>query len=207
MRKIYLLLLLSIAVTCVSAQFNINSASTNYTENFDALTNGTWADGTTVTGWYTKTDATATITAYGANTGSTTTAGLYAFGVAGTNPLSDRALGWVPSNAFTGASGTGKGYIGWRLKNNTGANITAITVTWTGEQWRKESNASSHTLNLTYQTGTTVTDLTAGTWTSASSIFTSPITGATGTTVLDGNASANRVANILADNFSNNTGR
>ncbi|MBL7746171.1 MAG: hypothetical protein JNM19_01980, partial [Chitinophagaceae bacterium] len=197
MRKIYLLVILSLCVSAaIHAQFDINAVSTNYTEDFNALTNGTWTDGTTVTGWYAKTDNTATIATYGANTGTTTAGGLYAYGVAGTNPLSERALGFVSSNAFTGGSGTGKGYIGWRLRNNTGSAISSITVTWTGEQWRKENNAAAHSLSLYYQTGTTVTNLTAGTWTAAPSTFTSPITGATAAAALDGNAGANRVAGI-----------
>jgi len=197
MRKVYLLIILALPISAaIHAQFDINAVSTNYTEDFNTLTNGTWTDGTTVTGWYAKTDNTATIATYGANTGTTTAGGLYAYGVAGTNPLSERALGFVSSNAFTGGSGTGKGYIGWRLRNNTGSAISSITVTWTGEQWRKENNAAAHTLSLYYQTGTTVTNLTAGTWTAAPSTFTSPITGATAATALDGNAGANRVAGI-----------
>ena len=71
------------------AQFSINAPSTNYTENFNTLTSGTWTDNTTATGWYARTDNTSPIATYGANTGSTTTAGLYAYGVAGTNPLTD----------------------------------------------------------------------------------------------------------------------
>jgi hypothetical protein len=176
------------------AQFSINAPSTNYTENFNALTSGTWTDNTTATGWYAKTDLTSPITTYGANTGTTTTAGLYAFGVAGTNPLTDRALGYAPSNAYTGASGTGKGYVGWRLLNNTGGSLSSITVTWTGEQWRKDATVSQ-TLNLYYQQAATVTNLTAGTWTSAPSSFSSPINTA-GAAALDGNAAANRSANI-----------
>ena len=177
-------------------QFNINAFATNYTQDFNTLTNGTWTDNTTLTGWYAKTDNTASITTYGANTGTTTAGALYAFGVAGTNPLSERALGMASSNAFTGGSGVGKGYYGWRLRNNTGAAISAITITWTGEQWRRENNAASHNLNLFYQTGTTVTNLTAGSWTTAPSSFTSPIVGPTAGVALDGNAPANRAASI-----------
>jgi len=175
---------------------SITAIETAVTENFNALTNGTWTNGRSVTGWYARTDATASITTYGANTGSTTAAGLYAFGIAGVNPLTDRALGYAPSNAYTGAAGTGKGYLGWRLKNNTGVAIASLAITWTGEQWRKENNASAHSLNLSYQTGATVTNLTDGVWTSASSTFTSPITGATTAAALDGNSSANRTEGI-----------
>src|SRR4051812_10711579 len=86
------LLLMLLSLTSGWAQFSITTAATNYTTDFNSLTSGTWTDGTTVSGWYAKTDVTASITTYGANTGSTTTAGLYAFGIAGTNPLTDRAL-------------------------------------------------------------------------------------------------------------------
>jgi uncharacterized repeat protein (TIGR02543 family) len=191
------LLIISLLFSLVGwSQFNISAGSTNYTQDFNGLTNGAWTDNTTLGGWYAKTDATASIATYGANTGTTTAAGLYAFGVAGTNPLSDRGLGYAPSNAFTGTTGTGKGYLGWRLKNNTGSIISSITVTWTGEEWRKENNAAAHTLSLFYQSATTVTNLTAGTWTAAPSVFTTPITGATAAAALDGNTGANRSANI-----------
>jgi len=192
-RLLLVVLLISVASW---GQFNINAFATNYTQDFNTLTSGTWTDNSTLTGWYARTDNTASITAYGANTGGTVAGGLYAFGVAGTNPLSERALGMASSNAFTGGSGTGKGYYGWRLRNNTGAAISAITITWTGEQWRKDNNAASHTLNLFYRTGTNVTDIFLGSWTPAPSTFTTLITGATTAAALDGNASANRTANI-----------
>lgn len=182
--------------TDVNAQFDINAAATNYTEDFNTLTNGTWSDNITLTGWYAKTDLTPSITVYDANTGTTTTGGLYAFGVAATNPLSERAFGFAGSNTFTGNSGLGKGYLGWRLRNNTGGVISSITVTWSGEQWRKEDNGEAHDLLLSYQTGTIVNDPNAGTWISAGSSFTSPITGATAAVALDGNAPGNRISNI-----------
>jgi hypothetical protein len=193
--RIKILLVLLFATGLSWGQFSIATSSTNYTENFDSLTTGTWADGTTLTGWYARTDNNTPITTYGANTGTVTTAGLYAFGVAGTNALTDRALGYAPTNAYFGPAGTGKGYVGWRLKNNTGLAISTVTVTWTGEQWRRENN-SSQTLNLTYQTGTTVTSLVAGTWTNAGSTFTSPITNTTPAAAIDGNAVGNRTVGI-----------
>lgn len=197
MKKIFILGLAVLGLLVsyeAQSQFNIDAGSTNYTQNFDALTPaGTWTDNTTLTGWYARTDATASIASFALNTGTTTTAALYSFGT-----TSDRALGYGVSNAYFGAAGTGKGYMGWRLKNNTGNPVSSISVTWTGEQWRKDNNAAAHTLNLMYQTGATVTSLVNGTWTTASSTFTSPITGATTATALDGNLSANRTAGITA---------
>lgn len=182
-------------------QSSIAAFATPYTQNFNGLastgTSITWTDNTTLTGWYAKTDITSPITSYGTNNGSSNTGALYSFG---TNSAADRALGMACSNGFTGTSGASKGYYGWRLKNNTGANITSLTVVWTGEQWRREDNTAAHTLNLFYQTAaspSTVTDLSAGSWSSASSSFTSPQTG-TSAIALDGNAAANRTAAITA---------
>lgn len=200
MRKtMFILVLVLASMGLLWGQYSIAANSTNYTQDFDTLANTgsgiTWTNGTTLSGWYAKTDATASIVTYGTNAGTTTAGALYSFGTAS---ATDRAFGFASSNSYTGASGTGKGYIGWRLKNNTGSTITSLSVTWTGEQWRKENNASAHTLNLFYQTGTTVTDLTAGTWTTATSTFTTPIIGATTAAALDGNLAANRVAGIVA---------
>ena len=201
MKKFFTLLTILGLSIAANAQFSIDAVNTTYTQDFTSLTGATWTNNTTpITGWYAKTDVTASITTLAVNTGSTTTGALYSFGVLGVNALSDKSLGYVASNGFTGGSGTGKGYVGWRLKNNTGSTIATLTVTYDGEQWRKENNASSNSITVEYQTGATVTDLTANTWTSAGAglTFTSPIIGATTATVLDGNASANRVADLTA---------
>lgn len=180
-------------------QVNISTIGVPVTQDFNTLvTSGfpsSWTDNTTLVGWYARTDATSPIgTNYGANNGSSNTGALYSFG---TTSATDRALGMASSNSFTGSTaGVNKGYYGWRLKNNTGAAITSLTITWTGEQWRQEDNATAHTISLFYQTGTTVTSLTGGTWTSASSVFTTPITGSGSTATLNGNLAANRTAGI-----------
>ena len=185
-------------------QASIATIGTPVTENFDALTTvvspttTAWTNGTTANGWYAKTSAGTgiSIITYMGNTGSATTGALYSYGVAGTNAVTDRALGVGNSNTFTGASGTGRGYYGWRLKNNTGAAISSITIVWTGEQWRKSGVLTAQTLLLSYQTSTSaITDLTAGSWTSTSSSFSTPINTATAA-ALDGNAAANRTAGI-----------
>ena len=64
------------------------------TENFDSLASAAptrWTDNSTIPGWY------STRTAYNAGTGSSNTGALYSFGVAGTNAVTDRALGSVAS--------------------------------------------------------------------------------------------------------------
>ena len=201
MKKIFTLLTIIVAtVGFANAQFTIDAVNTTYTQDFTALTPaGTWTNNTTpLTGWYSRTDATASITAFVLNTGSSSTAGLNSFGVAGTNALTDKALGLTSSNGFTGGSGTGKGYIGWRLKNNTGGAIASLTITYDGEQWRVD-NVAANTLTVEYQTGTTVTDLIANAWTSAGAglTFTTPKT-LLAAGALDGNTAANRVADLTA---------
>ena len=192
-----LVLIMLLGTSNSMAQFGIAATATNYTQDFNTLLNtgtGSWTNNSTLTGWYARTDNTASITVCNANTGTTTAGNLYSFG---TNLVSERALGWAPSNAFTGASGVGKGYVGWRLVNNTGSAIASITLTWTGEQWRKD-NTVNQFLVVSYQQAATVTALTGGTWTAAGSSFTSPIITA-GAAALDGNAAANRVAGISVE--------
>lgn len=195
-KRIYLLLVI-VLVSSFSqhffAQSSITAIGTPVTQNFDGLGSGsgTWTNNSSCTGWYVKTDLTASITSYAANNGSTTSpAGLYTFGATGN---SDRALGFVPSAAFTGPSGSGKGYIGWRLKNNTNKSIGSIQINWTGEQWRKEQ-AMQQNIVLGYQIGSTVTDLTSGTYTLAASQFDCPIYNLNTTSVLNGNQAANRIS-------------
>src|SRR2546429_864655 len=96
----------------------INSFATPLTENFDSLassgTSLTWTDNSTIPGWY------ATRTAYTVGTGSSNTGALYSFGVAGTNPITDRALGSVASGSTRTIFFAGK------LTNHTGATITSL---------------------------------------------------------------------------------
>ncbi|MEH2239058.1 Calx-beta domain-containing protein [Nostoc sp.] len=151
-----------------------------YSQNFNSLANsGTsipWVDDSTISGWY------ATRTNYIPGSGSNNTGGLYSFGTTG-----DRALGSVSSGT------TGTIYYGLRLQNNTGSSITNLQVGYTGEQWRNGGNTSPQQLKFSYQIGSTLTNLTTGTWNSATSLdFTSPIATATAA-ALNGNQVANKV--------------
>src|SRR6266508_2439848 len=105
---------------------SITALGTPLTENFYALAStGTgivWTDNSTIPGWYSSR------TTYNSGTGSSNTGALYSFGVAGINPVTERALGSV------GSSGTGTVYWGVKLTNNTGATITSLDVSYIGEQ-------------------------------------------------------------------------
>lgn len=190
-----MILMLCFGMSSVWGQVSVSNLPQTETQNFNSLTSGTWTNNTTLPGWYVRTTNTSSITSYGANTGSTTTAGLYAYGINGTNPLSDRALGFATSNGFTGSAGSGKNLIGWRFKNNSGQIITSVTIVWSGEQWRKE-NTNVQSLILSYQiSNSSITDINSGDWVVTDSQFDSKIN-TSGAAALDGNNSQNREDNI-----------
>jgi endonuclease G, mitochondrial len=168
---------------------SITALETALTENFDALaqtgTNVTWTDNSTIPGWY------STRVTYNTGTGSSNTGALYSFGIAGANPVTDRALGTVASG------GTGTVYQAARLTNNTGATITSLDISYAGEQWRNGGNATAHTLTFQYQIANAgaITGANAPTtgWTTFSALsFTGPVATATAG-ALDGNNSSNRL--------------
>lgn len=182
--------LLAAAVTPAYAQVVLTTPGTSYTQNFDTLPasgSGTWSNNTTLLGWYHARTGTGTTVV--ADTGASNAGNLYSYGASGN---SDRALGSVGS----GNAAVGSLFYGLRLKNSTGAPITSLAISYTGEQWRN-SAAAAQTAAFSYFIATTVTgSLTefqsAGTAVSALDL-TSPVTGGTAG-ALNGNLPANRVA-------------
>src|SRR4051812_4310938 len=86
----------------VRAQVSLTTLGTPYTQNFDALaTSGTanpWTDNSTLAGWYAQFSATPTNpTTYRADSGGSNTGAIYSWGVAGVNPLTERAFGMISS--------------------------------------------------------------------------------------------------------------
>ncbi|MCC6599889.1 MAG: hypothetical protein IT223_04360, partial [Crocinitomicaceae bacterium] len=143
----------------------------------------TWADNSTIPSWY------ASRTTYNAGTGSSNTGALYSFGSVS---ASDRALGSVNTN------GTGAIAYGIQLQNNSGSAITDMTVAYTGEQWRKESNTTQDQILFYYKVfssaETSVTNAVDGSWTAITSLtFNAPIASGASATALDGNAVANKI--------------
>lgn len=175
----------------------ISLTGTTYSENFDSMTaTGTaapagWTVGTvtgnaTVTGAPTAPTTTGAVTATNTvtpGTGSGTAGGFYNFGVAGTNVVGERALGSLASSGLQRNTFL-------TLTNNTGAAITSFTIKYDGEQWRNGGNNVATVLTMQYSTdGTTWTNMGTG------FNFTTPIVSTTAG-ALDGNAPANRTANI-----------
>lgn len=192
------LTIIGLAVAALAgAQAQVVYTSGNYTQNFNSLPssgNTTWTNNTTLTGWFAQTDN-STVSLVTANSGTTTTAGLYSFG---NGTSTDRALGYAPTNAFFG--NPGNGYVGVRIQNGNAFSLTSFNLSYTGEQWRLENGAVAGTLTVQYKVNaTSILDATG--WTTISALtFTSPKT--TGTTgALNGTASGNFTA-LSAANIS-----
>ncbi len=187
MRKKLITLLFIIACHSGWGQVTINNSSFTYTENFNSLpsTTGSWTNNSTISGWHAyKTDY-SPLTTITASPGSATSGGIHSFGATAN---SERALGSIGSNSFTG-------WIAIELLNNTGQTISSISFNYTGEQWRNGGNASAQTMVVEYGVGATFSAVTSWTTAGTGFNFTSPITGASAAT-LDGNAAANRVTGL-----------
>jgi uncharacterized delta-60 repeat protein/uncharacterized repeat protein (TIGR01451 family) len=176
---------------------SLNTIGTAVAQNFDTLaTTGTtnpWSDGTTLTGWYSQFDL-SNPTTYIGDPGTSTTGAIHSYGVAGTNAVTERALGSIASG------GTNTVYNAVKLTNNTGTTITGLLISYNGEQWRDGGNATLATQKLDFQyqvaNAGTITDANTptGGWTDYDPLdFTGPKATATAG-ALDGNAAANRTA-------------
>lgn len=166
-----------------SAAISLSALNTPATENFDTLA----AAGTSAVvpnGWaFAETGANANTT-YTAGTGSGNAGDTYSFGAANS---SERAFGGLRSSNLVPA-------IGASFTNNTGAAISALSVAYTGEEWRLGTAARTDQLDFQYSlTATAINTGGAGVWTDVNALdFVTPNTAATG--AKDGNAAANRTA-------------
>jgi hypothetical protein len=182
----------------------VNLTTNTYSQDFNSLpttgSSNTWTNNSTLVGWYAErgagTTTGTTVTAIIAGAGTSTTGALYSLG---TGTTTDRTLGSTCSNAF------GNVCYGLRILNQTGGSISSFTISYTGEQWRRENNATVQKIQFAYKTGSSLTALdatsiTAGGFTAVTTLdFSSPIVGATSGVSLDGNATANRttISNVV----------
>jgi Carboxypeptidase regulatory-like domain len=174
-----------------AAQVSITTLNTAYTQNFDTLPpsgSATWTNNSTIPGWYhARTGTGATIVA---NDGSSNAGNLYSYG---TGAATDRAFGSLGS----GNVGIGNIFWGVRLQNNSGAAITSLDVSYTGEQWRNSAStaqtvAFSYLVGLPTVAGSLAEFQSAGVPVTGLD-FTGPITAGT-PGALNGNLAANRVS-------------
>jgi len=159
-----------------------------YSNNFDSLGTSAapWTNNLTLPGWYTS-KGNGDATNYLAGAVASTAGGVYSFGVNGTHPLADRALGSLAGSSTTYAFGV-------RFVNDTAAAQSNVTVSCIGEQWRSGSLPTSQTLAFSWQVASTpiTNTYSSGVWSSFAALsFISPNLSPV-TNALDGNAFANR---------------
>jgi predicted extracellular nuclease len=153
-----------------------------YTQNFDSLAN-TGTSSTLPTDWAISETGTAANGLYTAGTGSGTAGDTYSFGAAAT---AERALGMIQSGT-NGA--TLLSTIGASFTNDTGSAITALLISYFGEEWRL--GTAGRTDQLDFEISFNATSLTTGTWTAIDALdFVTPNTVTIG--AKDGNLGANR---------------
>lgn len=178
-KTLSLVLLFLLISAGLYAQVNITSTATPYTQNFSTLKATAGTSATLPTGWKLLETGTNANTSYSTDAGSSTTGNTYSYG---TGTATERALGGLRSGSLIPSFGV-------QVKNSTGATITSITLTYTGEQWR--CGATGRADQLDFQYSLNATSLSTGTWTDYNTLdFASPSTTSTG--AKDGNAAANR---------------
>jgi hypothetical protein len=170
----------------------------NYSQNFDTLSasgSATWADDTTVPGWYSQRSGSSGNSII-ADPGSETAGNLYSYG-----STAERALGSIGS----GTAMAGNFAHGVQLQNTSGEAATVNSLAYTGEQWRKGGETVAQVVTLWYQISPTpITSLAPSAdtgWTAVpAGNFSSPVNTDTGTS-LNGNDLANRTTISINPNI------
>ena len=139
----------------VRARSSLTALGTAITQNFDTLASSGTTNILTIPGWYLDESGTSTTNngQYAAGTGSGTAGDTYSFGTS-----AERAFGGLLSGTLTPT-------IGAAFVNNTGANITALVVSYNGEQWRIGNTAAARDDRIDFQYSTDAISLITGTWT------------------------------------------
>lgn len=163
-----------------STPVSITTLGTPVSENFNSLALSGTSTATPV-GWGFVESGTNANGTYTAGTGSSTTGDTYSFGAASS---SERALGQLRSGSVISA-------IGAAFTNNSGSTITALEISYAGEQWRLGAVGRTIADRMAFQISVDASSLTTGTWTDVNALdFNPPVT--TGTVgLLNGNT--NRV--------------
>ncbi|MBJ6143936.1 T9SS type A sorting domain-containing protein [Hymenobacter sp. BT559] len=163
--------LLALATLGAHAQATAPLTGTSYAQDFSELA----ATGTANTkatlplGWDFVESGTNADQTYATSTGSSTAGNTYSFGASGST---NRAFGSLQSGSVVPTIGGG-------FVNNTGATLTSITVTYTGQTWR--IGTINRTDRLDFQYSTDATSIGTGTWTGVAALsYTNTAAAATG---------------------------
>ena len=188
-KRISLTIVAAVIGIFTNAQVTINNIATPYTQDFNTL-EITGTSSALPTGWLLSETGSNSNTTYGADNGASNSGNTFSYGPTGNT---ERAFGGLQSGNLVPT-------IGVAFTNNSGATITAITVGYTGEQWR--AGVANRTIadTLNFQYSLTATSLSTGTWIDENNLdFASPTLNVAAS-ALDGNAAANRTAKSFTIN-------
>jgi hypothetical protein len=153
-------------------------------ETFDSLASSGTANTNLPAGAVFSESGTTADSTYAAADGSGTGVGGNTFSY-GTTGAGERAFGGLRSGSNTPT-------LGYNVKNDTGADLHSVSLSYVGEQWRQGD--AGHTDKLDFQFSVDATGLTDGTWFDVDLLdFIAPVNNAATGTALDGNAAANQV--------------
>ena len=207
--------ILLLAPAFLPAQYLITNSQMTYTQNFNTLpaSSGTgnslqWTNNQTLVNWYAaRTDyGSANVIPMRATDGSYGGPHLCSFRTGNTNVTptiptsSNRALG-----AIAAGLNNNPVHFAWgvRFKNNTGAVLRSVTVTYAMEQWRKSDSGNEQPLRFSYKVSASpITNITAEETGFSKVPFlnaVSPIYTAGANTSLNGDHANNRV--VVTHNF------
>lgn len=179
---------------------NISYSGGTYTQDFNSLpasgssvSSSFWVpyylttppvNSSGMTGWQYATITGSTLNnVFSVDTGNGTSGGTRSYGFSTSS--TDRALGMLSSGSSTPV-------VGAVFENTSGSPLTSVTISFTGEQWRRTTATTPNFLTFGYQIGGV--DITSGTFTAEPSLnFQNPVVGASDGP-LDGNQTANRTA-------------
>ena len=178
----------------VAEAITIPSGPFTYSQDFNSLTSTSWTNDSTLPGWslFRRPAPGIAIGSIALGTGTSNSGSFYSFGSGG-----EFALGGVGSGgSYWGSPGTGTvaGWMAVAFQNDTGTTLDQFTVGYDGEQWRDGGNTTPQTMVLEYGFGSTFGSVSSWIAPGGTFDFTSPHTTATG--AVDGNSSANRVAEL-----------
>jgi len=162
-----------------------------YTQNFDTLSNtaGSTTNNLTIDGWtMTETGLGARDNEqYAVDTGGSNTGDTFSYGATGST---DRALGEL-------RSGTLIPNFGASFTNGSGATITSLLISYTGEQWRLGAVHTTVLERLDFQISFDATSLTTGTWTDVDALDFNPTINSGTVGALDGNANGIAISSTI----------
>ena len=189
--------------TAHAVDISISDAGSTYTQTFDTLpttgNSNTWANGSTLAGWHLFRNLSSLVTTIAASDGTALAPSpnvSSGYKSAGSTGSTDRALGAQGATSTGGGGQTAVGFIAASFNNATTGSLDSFTLRYDGEQWRKGGTAGSvDRLPVSYGFGTSFAAVSQWTLAGSAFNFTAPVNTAGGA-ALDGNAAANRVANL-----------